>query len=156
MSKKTREARHELQKYLVNLARSSPSKKVVIRYDKLYIDGAVYVFSEEEGRVLPQQSTGRLSRGSSFNRSFESLSMSTPDLSQPSYFRSPSPISMATPDLSTNVDHKLKDLEGVLCQQKLTITEQKEEISVHKKKIRKLERAVQHLYKEDYNLEDID
>ena len=98
----------------------------------------------------------RLSRGSSFNRSFESLSMSTPDLSQPSYFRSPSPISMATPDLSTNVDHKLKDLEGVLCQQKLTITEQKEEISVHKKKIRKLERAVQHLYKEDYNLEDID
>ena len=59
MSKKTREARHELQKYLVNLARSSPSKKVVIRYDKLYIDGAVYVFSEEEGRVLPQQSTGR-------------------------------------------------------------------------------------------------
>ena len=103
------------------------------------------------------QYINRLSRGSSFNGSFSSLSMSTPDLSQPSYFRSPSPMSMTgTPDMSSNVDHKLQDLEGVLCQQKLTIKEQKEEISVHKKKIRKLERAVQHLYKEDYNLEDID
>ena len=58
MSKKTREARHELQKYLVHLARSSPSKKAVIRYDKLYVDGEVFVFSEEEGKVVPQHGSG--------------------------------------------------------------------------------------------------
>ena len=55
MSKKTREARQELQKYLVNLAKTNPSKKAVIRYDKLYIDGAIFVFSEVEGMVVPQQ-----------------------------------------------------------------------------------------------------
>ena len=98
----------------------------------------------------------RLSRSSSFNCSPSSLSMSTPDMSRSSYCRSPSPISMATPDLSPNVDTKLLDLESVLCQQKITINQQKQDISVHKKKIRKLEMAVQHLYKEDYNLEDID
>ena len=42
MSKKTREARYELQKYLVKLARSRPSKKAQIRYDKLYVDGQVF------------------------------------------------------------------------------------------------------------------
>ena len=55
MSKKTREARYELQKYLVKLARSRPSKKAQIRYDKLYVDGQVFVYSEEERRVVPYQ-----------------------------------------------------------------------------------------------------
>ena len=82
--------------------------------------------------------------------------MSTPDMARSSYFRSPSPLSIATPDLSPSVDAKLQNLESVLCQQKLTINQQKQEISVHLKKIKKLEMAVQHLYKEDYNLEDID
>ena len=46
MSKKTREARYELQKFLVKLARSRPSKKAQIRYDKLYVDGQVLKFVE--------------------------------------------------------------------------------------------------------------
>ena len=63
---------------------------------------------------------------------------------------------MNTPDLSHNMDEKMKDFEGVLSQQKMSLKEQKDDISVNQKKIRKLERAIQHLYKEDYNLEDID
>ena len=59
MSKKTRKARYELQKYLVNLAKSNPSKKAVIRYDKLYVDGSVYVFDEDEGQVVPHRQDGR-------------------------------------------------------------------------------------------------
>ena len=58
MSKKTREARHELQKQLVSLARARPSKKAFIRYDKLYVDGQVFVWSEEEGAVVPQPGRG--------------------------------------------------------------------------------------------------
>ena len=164
MSKKTREARYELQKFLVKLARSRPSKKAFIRYDKLYVDGAVFVFSEEERRVVPYQ--GRLSRASSLSRADSldrSLSMSTPDLSKSSsFFRSPSPspsvsASVSSQDVSAlDFDSKIKDLESVITQQKNTIHQQKLDIAEHKKIIKKLEMAVQHLYKEDYNLEDID
>ena len=44
----------------------------------------------------------------------------------------------------------------MISQQKATINQQKQDIDEHKNIIKKLERAVQHLYKEDYNLEDID
>ena len=37
------------------MARSRPSKKAQIRYDKLYVDGQVFVYSEEERRVVPYQ-----------------------------------------------------------------------------------------------------
>ena len=166
MSKKTREARYELQKFLVKLARSRPSKKAFIRYDKLYVDGSVFVFSEEERRVVPHHSQGRLSRASSLSRADSldrDLSISTPDLSKSSsYFRSPSPspsvsASVSSQDVSgRDFDSKIKDLESVITQQKTTIHQQKLDIAEHKKIIKKLEMAVQHLYKEDYNLEDID
>lgn len=160
MSKKTREARYELQKYLVKLARSRPSKKAQIRYDKLYVDGMVYVYNDEEKQVVPYEGHGRLSRMSSLSRApslDRSFSMSTPDLSKSSsFFRSPSP-SLSSQDIpSMDVDNKIKDLENVISQQKATINQQKQDIAEHKSIIKKLERAVQHLYKEDYNLEDID
>ena len=63
---------------------------------------------------------------------------------------------MASPDVTSNVDSKLRDMEIILSQQKSTIIQQKEDIAAQKKKIRKLELSIQHLYKEDYNLEDID
>ena len=47
-------------------------------------------------------------------------------------------------------------MEIILNQQKSTIAQQKDDIAAQKKKIRKLELSIQHLYKEDYNLEDID
>ena len=168
MSKKTREARYELQKFLVKLARSRPSKKCFIRYDKLFVDGEVFVYSEEERSVVPYQGYGRLSRASSLSRATSldrSLSMSTPDLSKSSsYFRSPSPspsasASVSSQDLSAcqqEVDSKIKELEQVITQQKSVINQQKLDIAEHKKIIKRLEMAVQHLYKEDYNLEDID
>ena len=157
MSKKTREARYELQKHLVKLARSRPSKKAQIRYDKLYVDGMVFVYSEEEQRVVPYDG-GRSSRMSSLSRApslDRSLAMSTPDLTKSSsYFRSPSPSFSSQDHHST--ESKVTELEAVIQQQKATISQQKNDIAEHKKIIKKLERAVQHLYKEDYNLEDID
>ena len=160
MSKKTREARYELQKFLVKLARSKPSKKCFIRYDKLYVDGAVFVYSEEENSVVPYQGHGRLSRASSLSRTSSldrSLSISTPDLSKSSsYFRSPSPSPSLSRQSSQDFDGKIKDLEQVISQQRATINQQKLDIADHKKIIKRLEMAVQHLYKEDYNLEDID
>ena len=161
MSKKTREARYELQKHLVMLAKSNPSKKGQIRYDKLYVDGMVFVYNDDEKRVVPYEGHGRLSRMSSLSRApslDRSLAMSTPDLTKSSsFFRSPSP-SFSTQDLhsSTDFESKISELESVIQQQKNTITQQKNDIADHKKIIKKLERAVQHLYKEDYNLEDID
>ena len=57
---------------------------------------------------------------------------------------------------SGEVDTKIRELETVISQQKATINQQRQDITEHKNIIKKLERAVQHLYKEDYNLEDID
>ena len=54
------------------------------------------------------------------------------------------------------MDNKIKELENVIEHQKSTILKQNQDIKEHKTIIKKLERAVQHLYKEDYNLEDID
>ena len=159
MSKKTREARYELQKHLVKLARSRPSKKAQIRYDKLYVDGMVFIYSEEEQRVVPYDG-GRSSRMSSLSRApslDRSLAMSTPDLTRSSsYFRSPSPSFSSNHDLPSSTESKVTELETVIQQQKATISQQKNDIAEHKRIIKKLERAVQHLYKEDYNLEDID
>jgi len=53
LSRKTREHRHELQKFLRQVKTRSPNKRCIIRYDKLYIDNEPYVWDEEEARVLP-------------------------------------------------------------------------------------------------------
>ena len=59
MSKKTREARQELRKFLVRVRKSNPEKRCFIQYDKLFINGRVYVYSQEEGRVFPQDGGDR-------------------------------------------------------------------------------------------------
>ena len=123
----------------------------------------MFVYSEEEQRVLPYEGQGRLSRMSgslSRTTSLErGLSISTPDLtkSSSSFFRTPSPSISSQENISSlEVDNKIKDLENVIEHQKSTILKQNQDIKEHKTIIKKLERAVQHLYKEDYNLEDID
>ena len=55
MSKKTREARRQLRRYLVKVKKGSPEKKCYLHYDKLYVDGRLFVFSEQEGKVVPQR-----------------------------------------------------------------------------------------------------
>ena len=55
MSKKTREARRELRRYLVKVKKGSPEKKCFLHYDKLYVDGRLFVFNQQEGKVVPQQ-----------------------------------------------------------------------------------------------------
>ena len=54
MSKKTREARQELRKFMVKVRKSNPEKRCFIQYDKLFINSRVFIFSQEEGRVVPQ------------------------------------------------------------------------------------------------------
>ena len=125
----------------------------------------MFVYSEEEQRVVPYEGQGRLSRMSRMSGSLSrttslerGLSISTPDLtkSSSSFFRTPSP-SVSSQDISgLEVDSKIKELENVIEHQKTTIEKQNQDIKEHKSIIKKLERAVQHLYKEDYNLEDID
>ena len=115
--------------------------------------------------MVPYEGQGRLSRMSRMSGSLSrttslerGLSISTPDLtkSSSSFFRTPSP-SVSSQDISgLEVDSKIKELENVIEHQKTTIEKQNQDIKEHKSIIKKLERAVQHLYKEDYNLEDID
>ena len=64
ISKKTREARQELRRFMINIKRHSPEKKAFIEYDKLYVNGRVFVYSQEEGKVVRQQrSLADLSNG---------------------------------------------------------------------------------------------
>ncbi|XP_023327225.1 uncharacterized protein LOC111700521 [Eurytemora carolleeae] len=52
LSRKTREHRQELQKYMRKIKMRAPNKKCSIRYDKLFIDNQAYVYDEGEGRVV--------------------------------------------------------------------------------------------------------
>ena len=109
-----------------------------------------------EGQGRLSRMSGVLSRTTSLERG---LSISTPDLtkSSSSFFRTPSPSISSQENVSSlEVDNKIKELENVIEHQKSTILKQNQDIKEHKTIIKKLERAVQHLYKEDYNLEDID
>ena len=54
MSRKTREARQQLRRFLVKIKKRNPEKKCFLQYDKLYVDGRIYVYSAQEGKVVPQ------------------------------------------------------------------------------------------------------
>ena len=55
--KKIREARQELKKYLRIVKRHSPDKYCFLQYDKLFIEGKVFMFDEGAGRVVEQKLT---------------------------------------------------------------------------------------------------
>ena len=59
MSKKTREARKELRKFMVRVRKTNPEKRCFIQYDKLFVDGRVFIYSQEEGSVVPQDGGDR-------------------------------------------------------------------------------------------------
>lgn len=52
LSRKIREQRTELFKYIRFIKKKAPNKKCIIRYDKLYVDNDCYVYDEGEGRVV--------------------------------------------------------------------------------------------------------
>ena len=55
LSKRTRESRQELRKFMRHVKRINPEKRCFLSYDKLYIDGKVFVFSEASGTVEQQK-----------------------------------------------------------------------------------------------------
>ena len=57
ISKKIREARQELKKFLRIVKRNSPDKYCFLQYDKLFVAGKVFVFDESEGKVVEQTNT---------------------------------------------------------------------------------------------------
>ena len=50
-SKKTRECRQELRKFMRHVKKTAPEKRVHLEYDKLYIDGKMFLYSETSGQV---------------------------------------------------------------------------------------------------------
>jgi len=52
LSRKTREHRNELFKYMRFIKKRAPNKKCVIRYDKLFVDNDVFIYDENEGKVV--------------------------------------------------------------------------------------------------------
>ena len=63
LSKRTRESRQELRKFMRHVKRINPEKRCFLQYDKLFIDGKVFIFSEASGSVEQQQNI--LTRGES-------------------------------------------------------------------------------------------
>ena len=55
LSKRTRESRQELRKFMRHVKRINPEKRCFLQYDKLYIDGKLFVFSEASGTVEEQR-----------------------------------------------------------------------------------------------------
>ena len=52
LSKKAREARLELRKYMREVKRKNPEKHCFIEQDKLFIDGNIYTFSQSSRAVV--------------------------------------------------------------------------------------------------------
>ena len=55
-SKKTRECRQELRKFLRHVKKNNPEKRCFLQYDKLFIDGKIFVYNEMTGMVSEQES----------------------------------------------------------------------------------------------------
>ena len=53
-SRKTREARQELRKFLRLVKKTNPERRCFLQYDKLYIDGKLFLYSEVTGQVEQQ------------------------------------------------------------------------------------------------------
>ena len=53
-SRKTREARQELRRFLRLVKKSNPERRCLLQYDKLYIDGKLFIYSEVTGQVEEQ------------------------------------------------------------------------------------------------------
>ena len=52
LSKKAREARLELRKYMREVKRKNPEKNCFIEQDKLFVDGSIYTLCQSSGGVV--------------------------------------------------------------------------------------------------------
>ena len=52
LSRKVRESRQELRKYMREVKRGDPSVVCNLQYDKLYIDSKIFVYNEVLGQVV--------------------------------------------------------------------------------------------------------
>ena len=68
LSKKTREARLELRKFMREVKRKNPEKNCFMEQDKLFVDGKIYVFSETENRVVEQRIAEKILNKNEKNR----------------------------------------------------------------------------------------
>ena len=50
-SKKTRESRQELRKFMRHVKKTNPEKRCHLQYDKLYIDGKIFLYNDMSGQV---------------------------------------------------------------------------------------------------------
>ena len=56
-SKKTRESRQELRKMMRQVKKKNPERRCYLEYDKLYIDGKLFMYSQLTGQVEEQSAT---------------------------------------------------------------------------------------------------
>ena len=68
LSKRTRIARQELRKFMRHVKKVNPEKRVCLQYDKLYIDGKLYAYSETSGKVEQQLGAGAQSMGNGLDK----------------------------------------------------------------------------------------
>ena len=53
-SKKTREARQELRKFLRMVKKTNPERRCFLQYDKLYVEGKLFLYNDLTGQVEEQ------------------------------------------------------------------------------------------------------
>ena len=63
LSKRTRESRQELRKFMRHVKRINPEKRCFLQYDKLYVDGKLFIYNEATGSV--EQAKNQIERGKS-------------------------------------------------------------------------------------------
>lgn len=59
LSKRTRECRQELRKFMRQIKRANPEKACYLEYDKLYVDSKIFVYNEALGQVIEQSEAER-------------------------------------------------------------------------------------------------
>jgi len=59
LSKRTRENRQELRKFLRQIKRVNPEKSCYLEYDKLYVDSKIFIWNDALGQVIEQAEAER-------------------------------------------------------------------------------------------------
>ena len=72
-SKKTRESRQELRKFMRHVKKTNPEKRCHLQYDKLYIDGKIYLYNDSLGQVEEMGLNTHNSRYSLKTKSYDNI-----------------------------------------------------------------------------------
>jgi len=113
LSKKTREARLGLRKYMRELKRKSPEKNCFMEGDKLFVEGKMFVFNETDNRVIEQR------------RVAEKIANKNQNLS-------PSPVSSLSRSSGGRLPERVRHLETLVEKQMRMIQEQQSIIEQQK------------------------